>query len=345
MRALLAAAAVLLASSAARFPIDLPGAEGGIGFDDLRFSRELHRVIAPAGRTGRLDLVDPATGEVTSIGGFSRTSAPARGHGRGATPADAGAGYVFVADRTARELVAVDPAGGRIVARSRLGGAPDYVRWAGAAHEVWVTEPDRGSIERFSLEPGPTPTLTPVGTIPVPGGPESLVVDPAGLRAYTNDFHDATYAIDLRSHAVAARWENRCRGARGIALDAARGVVFVGCEEGKAVAIDTAHGAVLGEAEAGRGVDSIAYDARLAHLYVPAAACATLTIVGVRGRGELEALGTVPAASGAHCAAADDRGDAYVCDPAKGRLLVIHDPYPASGQDPGTGRPGTGRSH
>jgi len=37
-------------------------------------------------------------------------------------------------------------------------------------------------------------------------------------------------------------------------------------------------------------------------------------------------------AHGAHCAAADDRGNAYVCDPKRGRLLIVHDTVPPSGQ-------------
>jgi hypothetical protein len=38
-----------------------PGGEGGIGFDDPTFSPTLHRVLVPGGRTGNLDLIDPAT--------------------------------------------------------------------------------------------------------------------------------------------------------------------------------------------------------------------------------------------------------------------------------------------
>jgi DNA-binding beta-propeller fold protein YncE len=330
VKAAIALAAVLLASSAAMSPIDLPGAEGGVGFDDLVFSRELDRIIAPAGRTGRLDLVHPGNGEVESIEGISRTSSPTRGHGRGTTSADAGQGYLFATDRDDRALVAVDARARRIVARIELAGGPDYVRAVGAAHEVWVTEPGRESIEVFAFEPGSPPRLEKVGDISVPGGPESLVVDPAGARAFTNDFGQATFAVDVSSHKVLARWANHCRGARGIALDAARGLVFVGCNEGKAVALDAAHGSLLGEARAGRGVDGIAYDPRLGHLYAPAAESASLTVIGVRSRGALEELGTIAAAPGSHCAAADDRGDVYVCDPGKGRLLALRDPYPAS---------------
>jgi len=206
------------------------------------------------------------------------------------------------------------------VARAKLTAGPDYVRWVEAAQEVWVTEPDRESIETFRLEPGAAPALSSTGSIAVPGGPESLVVDPVKGRAYSNTFRDATVAMDVRTHAVVAQWPNTCRRSRGIALDVARGLVFVGCDEGKAVAVDVAHGGrPVGEAKSGKGVDGISYSPQLSHLYVPAADDGSMTIMRVGEHGELEAVGTIAAAPDAHCAAADDRMNVYVCDPRKGR--------------------------
>jgi hypothetical protein len=325
----LALAVLLAATPVALSPVALPGPAGGIGFDDLRWSAALHALLVPAGRTGRLDLVDPERGAVTSVEGFSTAPEWTRGHADGTTSADAGAGLVFAVDRGSRTVAVVDPAARRIVARARLSGDPDYVRWTGAG-EVWVTEPDRGEIETFRLEAGAAPALSRTGAIAVPGGPESLVVDPAGRRAYTNTFRDETVAIDVAARAVAARWKNACRGARGIDLDAAHGVVLVGCTEGKAVSLDARSGAPLGEVRTGAGVDGIAYGAALSHLYVPAATDASLTVVAVGDRGALSSLATIPAPAGAHCAAADDRGSAWTCDPKAGRLWVLHDPFPPS---------------
>ena len=78
----------------------LPGGDAGIGFDDLMFSPALHRVLAPAGRTGKLDLIDPKTQKIESIGGFSTDADKfAGGHGEGTTSADVGAGLIFASDR------------------------------------------------------------------------------------------------------------------------------------------------------------------------------------------------------------------------------------------------------
>src|SRR5215813_14201396 len=108
----------------------LPGGDAGIGFDDLMFSPSLHRVLAPAGRTGKLDLIDPATLKIESISGFSADSDKfGGGHGEGTTSADAGGGFVFASDRSRTEIAVVDTKTMKIVAHQKLAGGPDYVRW------------------------------------------------------------------------------------------------------------------------------------------------------------------------------------------------------------------------
>ena len=319
---------MVVATTAPLEIIELPGGAGGIGFDDLRFSPELRRVLVPAGRTGRLDLVDPRTRAVEEVGGFSASTPGDRGHSEGTTSADSGKGLVFASDRTRRTLAVVDPQAKRIVAEIRLGGGPDYVRWVEPLREVWVTEPDEKQIETFRFENGTRRSLTRTGSIRLDDGPESLEVDARRGRAYANTWHDLTVAVDLRTRAVVSRWKNGCRGARGLALDPRRGRVLVGCAEGAAVALDVDHGGkVVGRASTGAGVDVIAFSPERSHLYVPAADAAILTVLAVREDGVLRVLGTAATAPGAHCVAADDAGHAYVCDPRNGRLLVFTDPY------------------
>jgi hypothetical protein len=307
----------------------LPGGDGGIGFDDLMFAPSLHRVLAPAGRTGKLDLIDPKTQKIEAVGGFSTDADKfAGGHGEGTTSADAGGGAIFASDRSRGEVEIVDPKTMKIAGNAKLAGGPDYVRWVEPTGEVWVTEPNKKQIELFSFDKG---KLTHKGAIDVPGGPESLVIDAARGRAYTHTWDDATVAIDLAKDKEVARWKNGCKGSRGIALDAQRALLFVGCEEGKATALDIAHdGKQVGSADTGKGVDIIAYNPTLAHLYVPGGDSATLAIVGVAAGGKLSVLGSVAVAADSHCVATDDAGHAYVCDPKQGALLVVTDPFPAS---------------
>jgi len=156
--------------------IPIPGGEGGIGFDDLRYSTLLHRLIVPAGRTGAIVLLDPKTWSVTRIGGFASSASYDGGHGEGVTSADEGGGFLFATDRSMQRLVVIDPGGGGVVGWAKLSAGPDYVRYVKRTNEVWVTEPDAEKIEVFRLEDNP-PRPIRDGQIEVKGGPESLVVD------------------------------------------------------------------------------------------------------------------------------------------------------------------------
>jgi hypothetical protein len=323
---------LLAAAVPALSALSMPDSKGGIGFDDLLFSPTLNRVIVPSGRTGLLNLVDPKTRAIESIGGFSTDRSLLGGHGDGTTSADFGKGFLFASDRGSKVVDIVDPVNKLIVASVKLGGGPDYVRWVEPNTEVWVTEPNKKQIEYFKLDSGATPALVRVGTIDIADGPESLVVDATRGRAYTHTWHDRTVAIDHATHKEVAKGPNGCKGSRGIALDEQRGLVFVGCDEGTATTLDVAHGGkIVATADTGgKGVDIIAYSQSLSHLYVPGGDSATMAVLGVDANGNLKQLGTVPTAPDAHCVAADNVGNAYVCAPKNGQVLILTDSFPTA---------------
>lgn len=306
-------------------PLPLPGGESGIGFDDMGFAPSIHKVLVPAGRSGNLDLIDPDTMQITAIGGFSSRKSFGGGHGQGVTSADEGRGLLFATDRDAKQLVVVDPKTQSAIATAPLASGPDYVRYVSATNEVWVTQPGAARIEVFSLPVSGASKPVHVDFISISGGPESLIIDNKRGRAYTHLWTDTTLAIDLKTRKIAARWKNGCRGSRGIAMDDARGFLLVGCDEGKLNVLDLNTGAQVGSASSGSGVDIIAYNSHLAHAYLPGEESATMAIVGISAKGAATILATVKTAEGAHCATADDRDQVYVCDPAKGRVLIIKD--------------------
>lgn len=318
-------------STVKALPVSLPGGEGGIGFDDLCFAPALGKLLIPAGRTGNLDLIDPASRQIIPIGGFSSQGSFVKGHGEGTISADFGRGLIFAIDRTALKLVVIDPTAKAIVAKADLAGSPDYVRWVAPTREIWVTQPDKDRIEIFTLPASGPPVPTHKEFIATPGGPESLVIDAAHNRAYSHLWKETTLAIDVKTRAIVARWPNRCSGSRGIALDAQRGFLFAGCAEGKAVVLDLNHdGAVRDTLSAGDGVDIIDYNPRLGHLYLPGGKSETMAILGVSKSGKLSLLSTVKTGRSAHCVVADDHHQAWVCDPSRGRLLVVDDTLPAN---------------
>jgi hypothetical protein len=326
---LLVAAGAVARERAKATPLPLPDGGGGIGFDDLRYDATLDRVLVPAGRTGNVDLVDPATSAVTAIAGFTKVAHYGAGHGQSVTSVDVGEGYLFATDRDALELAVVDLKAHVIARRVPLASAPDYVRYVAPKREIWVTEPSKKRIEVFTLSRATPPLPAHAAFIDAPGGPESLVVDAPRGRAYTHKWKDSTMAIDLKTRAIAATWRAGCGDPRGIALDQARGFLLVGCEDGTATALDVAHdGRVLSTVKSGSGVDIIAYDPARAHLYLPGDESATMAIIGVATTGALAVLGVVATVKDAHCVTTDEHGNAYVCDPRGGQLLVVRDPYP-----------------
>jgi DNA-binding beta-propeller fold protein YncE len=239
---------------------------------------------------------------------------------------------LFATDRDARRLDIVDPKTKSVIGTAPLASGPDYVRYVSTTGEVWVTEPSAARIEVFSLpHNGAASKPAHVDFISIPGGPESLIIDNKRGRAYTHLWTDTTVAIDLKSRKVSARWKNGCKGSRGVAMDDARGFLFVGCDEGKLSVLDLSTGAQLGQASSGDGVDIIAYDPQLAHAYLPGEESATMAIIGISAKGTATVLETVTTAERAHCVASDDRGQAYVCDPNGGRLLIMKDTLAPSG--------------
>jgi hypothetical protein len=288
---LLSCLAILAASGTiSPTPLALPGGEGGIGFDDMGFAPSIHKVLVPAGRSGNLDLIDPDTKQVTAIGGFSSRTSFGGGHGQGVTSADEGRGLLFATDRDAKKLNVIDAKAGSVVATAPLASGPDYVRYVSTTGEVWVTQPGAARIETFALPQNGAPKPAHIDFISVPGDPESLVIDNKRGRAYTHLWTDTTVAIDLKSRKVSARWKNGCKGSRGVAMDDARGFLFVGCDEGKLSVLDLKTGAQLGSASSGSGVDIIAYNPRLAHAYLPGEESATMAIIGISAKGAATVL-------------------------------------------------------
>ncbi len=302
--------------------IPIPGGTHGIGFDDMDYVPELGQVVVPAGQTGALALIDPRRHALTLIPGITTPQRTARGHGEGTTSAAYAWGFLFASDRDTHQVVIVDPHGNRVLDRVALSAGPDYLRYDPVVRELWVTEPAAQQIEIFGVDFAPAPTLHRVGTIRIPGGPESLVIDAHRGLAYTNLWKRETVVIDVASRRVQARWRNGCQGSRGLAWNAASRFLFVGCAEGQVSVLDAGHGGrVLATARTGRGVDIIAYDASRQRLYAPGARSATMTTLHVAANGQLTLEGVYRTALGAHCVASDQAGQAFVCDPRHGRVL------------------------
>jgi DNA-binding beta-propeller fold protein YncE len=288
-------------------------------------------VLAPSGRAGVVALIDPDSGDTTSVSGFSTSGSYDGGHDFGVTSVDEGGGFLFATDRTSGKIYVIDEPTLSIASSADLGAGPDYVRWVAATSELWVSEPSAGQIEIFSVSRASPPTLVHSGAIAVDNGPESLVIDADRGRAYTHHWESQTLAIDVKTRAVVATFDNGCAASRGIDVEPEHGFVLAACSEGTMTVIDAmGSGKILSSIAKGAGYDVMGYSHALRHLYLAGSACGCMTTLALSADGTLSYLGRADAPSDTHCAVADDTGNAWVCAPSKGSVIQIHDPYPAT---------------
>jgi DNA-binding beta-propeller fold protein YncE len=218
-------------------------------------------------------------------------------------------------------VCAVDAASLAKGACAKLGAMPDGVFFVGATHEVWATTPREKSI--VVLDAG---SLAPKGKVTLEGEPEGYAVDEARGLVYTSlEDADRTLVLDARTRAVKATWKPGCGedGPRGLALDAARGLLMVACTD-HVVVLDAAHdGAVRGRLDTGPGLDNLDYVPGRHALYAAAGGAAKLTVATLDEHGALTPLASVPTAAGARNAVATADGTAYVADARQASILVV----------------------
>jgi DNA-binding beta-propeller fold protein YncE len=307
--------------------IALPDAPAeGVFMDYLAYDHAHHRVWAPAGNTGNVDVVDVSNGHVDKVRGFATSKVERHGRKRTVGPSSAavGEGIVYIGNRGDSGVCPVDARTLRRGACLLLDSTPDALAYVRSAKEVWATTPRDKSITIIDATLGGVLAVKTKMTLQ--GQPEGFAVDDARGIFYTNlEDKDATLAIDIKSRQVKRSWQPRCgeNGPKGLALDLERNFLFVACSD-RVKALDAGHdGKELSAIDTGRGVDNIDYLEARHDLYVAAARAGILTIVSVDSSGKLKSVAVLPTAPGARNAVVTDDGTAYVTDSAEGKLLVL----------------------
>jgi DNA-binding beta-propeller fold protein YncE len=182
------------------------------------------------------------------------------------------------------------------------GGNPDSILYDAATGQVITFNGTGHNATVFDAR-----TLEVKGTIPIGGKPEFCTGDGRG-RVFVNVEDTAELlAINARTLAVEARWSLApLAEPTGLAMDAARQILFsVGRNQLMAV-VDATTGRLLQTLPIGAGVDAAAFD--------PGTGCAyaangegTLTVIGPDGHGRFAVLATVPTRAGARTMALDPK--------------------------------------
>jgi hypothetical protein len=347
--------------------VRLPISRSAISFDDISYDAKIKRVVVPAAESGTLALVDPITRGAQIIQGFSAQANPAN-PGIGATSATSAKDLIFALDRSAKVINIIEPRSGNIIGSAPTQDTPDLIRFVSATSELWVTERSLEQIEYFKVKDGPPVTVEKAGVIPVPNGPVSLVIDQTNGLAFTNKPKTGTtLEFQVFTHNQINEWGNGCSRARGLALDVQRRYLFVACNEGKLVMMDITSGLQITSQNYGGGLDFIAYNPSLQHVYLPSGASGVVAIFAVTSKAQvtptkkgqkpaptvtptvvldfgedittptpgpkisLVRLGTADTSAQARCVTTDEYNNIWVCDPEHAQLFLIRDTFDAGG--------------
>jgi DNA-binding beta-propeller fold protein YncE len=293
----------------------------------------------PASNTGNVDVIDESSDAVSQVTGFKTGEVELRGRKvtLGPTAVSVGDGVVYIGNRGDSTLCIIDartlerreclqvaaPSAGRAA-------APDGVIYVAATRELWITTgaPPLGiasadkAIQVFDASD--PRHLKFKAKIPLNGSAEGYAVDNQRGLFYTNvEETGKTVAIDVRSHKIVATWNAGSTELQGLALDSARGFLFVACGD-HVVSLDAAHGgAITDSIQTGPGLDNIDYSPERKVLYAAASLAATLTIADVDDHGKFHLKATVPTVKGARGVIAAKGETAYLIDPAEGRILKM----------------------
>ena len=320
-------------------PLSLPGATGVVRLDYFAYDRSTGRVWVPASNTGSVDVIDESSDAVSQVTGFKTGEVELRGRKvtLGPTAVSVGDGVVYIGNRGDSTLCIIDAhsleRGGCLQVAPPSAGpaaAPDGVVYIAATRELWITTgaPPLGissadkSIQVFDASD--PRHLTPKTKIPLNGSAEGYAVDNQRGLFYTNvEETGKTVAIDVRSHKLAATWNAGSTELQGLALDSARGFLFVACGD-HVVNVDVArHGKIIDSLQTGPGLDNIDYSTDQKILYAAASLAATLSIAEVGDDGKFHLKATVPTVKGARGVVAGKGGTAYLIDPVEGRILKL----------------------
>ncbi len=322
-------AAVASAHAKPSHAIALPGATGAVFLDYLAYEPARDRVWVPAGGTGRVDVIDAKTEQLTPIDGFPTKEVERRGQKRlvGPSSATVGDGVVYVGNRGDSSVCAIDAATLAKQECVTLDASPDGLQYVAATKEVWVTTPRDKSIRILDASTPAQPVAK--ATIKLDGEPEGFAVDDQHGVFFTNlEDKDETLAIDVKTHEVTKRWPAKCGedGPKGLAFDAAANHLLVVCPD-HLEALDASTGSVLGTLQVGGGLDAIDY-APARHVVVAAAGgAARVVFASLAPDGKLTELASAPTVKGARNAVAGASGNAFVADGRAGAILVV--PAPA----------------
>jgi YVTN family beta-propeller protein len=183
------------------------------------------------------------------------------------------------------------------------GRNPDAIAFDPASNRVFTM--NGGSKDLSVIDAS---TLEQVGTVDVGGRPESAQPDGKGTLYVNIEDKSEVVAVDSRSMQVKARYSLApCEEPTGMARDAARGRLIIGCGGNSMIAVlDEKTGKLVTTLAAGDGIDANGFDPAT-QLAFGSAGAGNLTVAHENADGSFTVVATVPTKARARTMALDTK--------------------------------------
>jgi DNA-binding beta-propeller fold protein YncE len=211
-------------------------------------------------------------------------------------------GHVYASATDAREVLTIDAATGRVLARAPAGEYPDGLAYDPAQRHVFVSD-ESGGAETVLNAAGHR-----IATIALGGEAGNVQYDAgSGMVLADVQTRNVVAVIDPSTNRLVRRIPlPGCSHDHGLLVDATRRLAFVACDgNAKLLTLDLRTMKVAGVATVGDSPDVLAFDSSLRRLYV-AAESGVVAVFVERGR-SLVKLGRSFLAPYAHSVAVDPR--------------------------------------
>lgn len=220
---------------------------------------------------------------------------------------------LLITDSGSNSAHLVDAMTGKLLADIATGQKPDAALFDPASGLAMAMNGHSGDITLIDVD-----ARKAVGSIPVGGGLEFAVSDGAG-KVYVNvEDRNQIAVVDVKARRVTARWSLKgCEGPTGLAYAPEAGVLISACANKVAKVIRTSDGQDVATLPIGLGPDAVIHDADRHLAFIPAGMDGVLTVVALRGPGDVAIVQTVKTGHGARLGAVDPKTGAIYLPSAK----------------------------
>ena len=227
----------------------------------------------------------------------------------------------FTSNGKTNSITVFDLVSLRPLAQFAVGTKPDAIVYDAGSHQVVTAN---GVSQDLSFVDAREGTVR--ATVKLGSKPEFAVVDGLGHVVVNLEESGALAVVSTKDHLVTGRYDLKpdCDGPTGLAIDRARGRLFVSCHNRTLLVVNAKTGAILAKLPIGSFSDATAYDP-VANLAFSSNSDGTLDIIGATDDDHYKVLQTVPTMSTARTMA---------LDPDKHRIFLVA--AETEGMDPPT---------